>query len=55
MKQMDLYRFVKDAILTTPACADGGNRACPSCEAIFVANALIVNGHVSVSDPSATV
>ena len=56
MTQSELYRFVKAAIFATPACADGevvvrGGMSCPSCVSEFVADRLVHEGHINLSDP----
>lgn len=61
MKDIDLYKMVKQAIFDAPACPDGpSGRACPSCAAEMVTWRLIDWGHISVteftmSDPSASI
>ena len=50
MTKTDLYWFVKDVTLSTPACPDGNGRACPSCIAEAVAERLVYNGIVEVSN-----
>lgn len=60
MKDIDLYKMVKQAIFDAPACPDGMAVACPSCAAEMVTWRLINWGHVQVteftmSDPSASI
>jgi hypothetical protein len=50
MNLNDLTRFVKQAIFDAPACPDGGDVACPSCLAEFVAERLVFVGHVELAD-----
>jgi len=46
MTKTELYRFVKKAILATPACPDGNGGPCASCAAEMVAEALIAKSVV---------
>ena len=46
----ELARFIRNAIFATPACPDGGDVACPSCLADFVAERLVFVGHVELAD-----
>ena len=56
MTRFELYKFVKWAVLATPACRDGVDGfGCPSCIADFVTDALILDEYVHVSDPSASI
>jgi hypothetical protein len=62
MKDVDLYKMVKQALISAPACPDGtpANPSCVSCMAEMVTYRLIDWGHISVdeftmSDPSAIV
>ena len=50
----ELYRFIKGAILSTPACPDGANGvACASCMAEYLAETLELSRFMS--DPSASI
>ena len=46
MTNHELYKFVKGAILATPACPDGNGGPCASCAAGVVTEALISKGVV---------
>jgi len=44
--KFELYKFVKGAILATPACPDGNGGTCASCAADMVVEALLSKGIV---------